>query len=432
MVNIDTANRMKLESLSIKNYRALRLLNINFHPDITIIVGRNGAGKTTILDAVAELLKPLSVIWPDDNGATKSGYVPAVISLDDISPGAQECSIIMQFISNVSDDGFPKKIGAHRKRSSGKTTIPDTNDLLQKIREPGFHAPVRPLFVYYNQDRGFKNKGRSNNVFSADAVQAKSLQPDLDAIVDLERWWDSRDAQEARKVRDVDPDFRDPQLEAIRKLVQSIDNFENIYFSATDSPPGLYFTKNDGASIHVNQLSSGERSYIILLADLARRLQVIAPDLPLDKIPGIVLIDEIELNLHPAWQSQIITVLPETFKRCQFIVTTHSPQVISSVASEHVRILEKSTSDDVFVKLPRSTKGRTSNYLLEGIFGAHERFPKIDSLMDNFNDAVDQKDVNNAKKLLLEITNEVEGSPPDLIVLNKRLKKLEREVSEGS
>ena len=70
--------------------------------------------------------------------------------------------------------------------------------------------------------------------------------------------------------------------------------------------------------------------------------------------------------------------------------------------------------------------------MLEGIFGAHERFPKIDSLMDNFNDAVDQKDVNNAKKLLLEITNEVEGSPPDLIVLNKRLKKLEREVSEGS
>ena len=115
----------------------------------------------------------------------------------------------------------------------------------------------------------------------------------MQAIGDLEKWWDRRDAQEARLVRDANREYRDPQLEAIRRLIAKIEGFSGISFSSTSSPPGLHFVKNDGTSVHVGNLSGGERSYIILLADLARRLQVFVPDKLLDEIPAIVLIDEI-------------------------------------------------------------------------------------------------------------------------------------------
>jgi len=176
-------------------------------------------------------------------------------------------------------------------------------------------------------------------------------------IGDLEAWWDQRDAQEARRVRDGESSYHDPQLAAIRELVGSIDGFSHVAFDADASPSGLHFVKDDGTPVHVSGLSAGERSYLVLLADLARRLQVFAPGKPLGEISAIVLIDEIELNLHPGWQSEIVPTLAKVFQGCQFVLTTHSPQVLSGVSSEKVRIIE----EDGKVTVPLSTRGRTSN-----------------------------------------------------------------------
>jgi len=251
------------------------------------------------------------------------------------------------------------------------------------------------------------------------------LEGDLRAISHLETWWDQKDAEEARRVRDTsETDFRDPQLQAIRSLIQRVDSFKDIYYSYKSVNPGLYFRKNDNSIVHISKLSGGERSYIILLADLARRLQISYPELDLSEIPGIILIDEIELNLHPLWQSEIVQTLREIFKECQFIITTHSPQVISAVSKEHVRIIDNRGDGTVVVETPLSTRGRTSNYLLEGVFGATERFPEVDVAISKFNDAIDMRNEQAAKDLLDLIQRSVDGSPPDLLVLKKRLKKL--------
>ena len=302
-------------------------------------------------------------------------------------------------------------------------------DHSQRLTKWSDAIQCQPRFIYYRQSRGFETRnrravGKSDRTFDPEAIQDLSLDEDLRAIGDLETWWDDRDAEEARIVRDQNSNYRDPQLQAIRSLVTKIDGFSGISFSSTASPPGLQLVRNDRAAIHVSRLSGGERSYIILLADLARRLQVFAPESALEQIPAIVLIDEIELNLHPAWQSQIAPALASVFKGCQFIITTHSPQVISSLHSKNVRVINQDPSGHTEVDVPKNTKGRTSNYLLEGVFHARERYPPIDRLVDEFNLAMDRRDLATAEARLASIESEIEGDPPTLLVLRKRLRKL--------
>ena len=109
----------------------------------------------------------------------------------------------------------------------------------------------------------------------------------------------------------TDASFKNLRIRKVRDYI--FDPFEN----------ALIITK-DGLDIDVNQLSAGEKSVILLIADLAMRLTIANPSLenPLEG-EGIVLIDEIDLHLHPQWQRNILPALLATFSKCQFIVTTH-------------------------------------------------------------------------------------------------------------
>ena len=416
---------MIIEELKIQDFRGIRNLELSLSSNLTVIVGRNGAGKTTILDAIATMLQPIRMLYPDTQG--KLQFRQPTFKKEDIRFEANDFFLSLGYRLDETEMPSSDIVESRYSEVGRHPANPTLLNLWEKAQRSNFEPSERPLFVYYHQDRGFKNTTTSKDVFNYDILQDTSLQADLKAINDLEVWWDKLDAQEARQVRDnKEPEYRDPQLQAVRRLIRSIDSFKDISFSSTASQQGLLLTKNDGTLVHVDKLSSGERSYIILLADLARRLQVVAPELPLHEIPGVVLIDEVELNLHPAWQSEILTTLCKTFKKCQFIATTHSPQVVSSVKSENVRILSTSKNGQMTADLPLSTKGRTSNYLLQGIFGSSERFPPLDRLIDEFNDAIDRANLTAASQLFDKISIEIEGQPPDLIVLKKRLKKLEQ------
>lgn len=412
----DTRYTMKITRASIENYRAIDRAELNFHPNMTVIVGKNGAGKTSILEAISQCL---IVIHRAVLNRERDHFSVSATTLGD--EVARDKSLPSRIVVEISTDGNQADdqliVGLSTNQS-------DTDEFYGPMyRYINSHKEVfrhKPLFIYYKQDRSFE-AGKSRQA----SASVDSLSGDLRAISDLEDWWDKRDAQEARLIRDTrNYGHRDIQLQAIRDIVKSIDLFSNIYYSSTATPVGLYFEKDGSPAAHVSQLSSGERSYIILLADLARRLQITSPDSPLDQIPGIVLIDEIELNLHPSWQSIILTTLRQAFSSCQFIVTTHSPQVLSSIRSEHVRAIRREEGGRVLIETPQSTKGRSSNYLLEGVFLSPERDPNIDDMIEEFNSAVDESNHQRASDLFERITKGVDGSPPELIALRKRLRDL--------
>ena len=98
----------------------------------------------------------------------------------------------------------------------------------------------------------------------------------------------------------------------------------------------------DGEELSVDQLSDGETCTLAMAGDLARRMAVANPSMenPLNS-EAVVLIDELDLHLHPAWQRRITTSLRETFPRCQFLLSTHSPQILSHLEPECIWMLER-------------------------------------------------------------------------------------------
>ena len=197
------------------------------------------------------------------------------------------------------------------------------------------------------------------------------------------------------KKRRDNPDYKNQQLEAVREAIYSlIPAFSNL--RVRRSPLRMTVTK-DGEELIINQLSDGEKCLLAMVGDLARRLAIANPSLP-DPLQGsgVVLIDEIELHLHPKWQREIIPALTRTFPNCQFIVTTHSPQVISHVKPEGIYILEK-TDAGVIAKRPESSYGRDSNRILEDLMDVPARPQEIkDSLHELFR-LIDEGNLDDAR-----------------------------------
>ena len=173
--------------------------------------------------------------------------------------------------------------------------------------------------------------------------------------------------------------------------------------------------KKQDQELDIQQLSDGEKSLLALVGDLARRLAIANPSLgdPLTA-SSVVLIDEIEQHLHPAWQRQVIPKLTETFPNCQFIITTHSPQVVSQIKPNSVYILEK-IDDNVVLKHPSSSFGRDSNRILEDLMKVPERPQEIkEKLMELFR-LIDSGNLESARQLRLEIEEEIGTDEPEFV-----------------
>ena len=134
----------------------------------------------------------------------------------------------------------------------------------------------------------------------------------------------------------------------------------------------------EGSTIAVRHLSDGERGVLALVLDLARRLVQANPEMdnPVLEAEAVVLIDEIDLHLHPSWQRAIVRNLTSTFPRCQFIATTHSPQVIGEVGHERIHIM---TDSEVYS--PTHSFGVDSSRVLDEIMDAESRTKEAQDLL---------------------------------------------------
>ena len=186
--------------------------------------------------------------------------------------------------------------------------------------------------------------------------------------------------------------------------------------------------EKDGADIPFESLSGGEQAFFLLAADLARRLMLAAPSprTTLKDAPGIVCIDEIELHLHPAWQRKILKTLMKTFPACQFIVTTHSPQVIGGVEAHHVRLLEPAENGVRTVSQPIASKGRDSNYVLKGFLETPDSDDEVRTLFDEIDRLIDAVELDDAGQLLNKLDNAVEGESSRVAVRRAKWNRLRR------
>ena len=179
-------------------------------------------------------------------------------------------------------------------------------------------------------------------------------------------------------------------------------------------PLSMRVTK-DGEDLDFAQLSDGEKCLLAMVADIARRLALANPGAPDPRAArAVVLIDEIELHLHPNWQREVIPRLQKTFPNCQFLVSTHSPQVLASVQAADVYLLDRST-DGIFARRPNASFGRESNEILLELMDTPARPADIRKRLDDMFACIDAGDVAGARAIREELEAAIGVDEPEFV-----------------
>jgi predicted ATP-binding protein involved in virulence len=173
--------------------------------------------------------------------------------------------------------------------------------------------------------------------------------------------------------------------------------------------------------LNVAQLSDGERNMLALVGDMARRFSVLNPGLQNpNEGAGVALIDEIDLHLHPRWQREVMTKLESTFPNCQFVITTHSPQVLGELKPESVMLLR----DGTLIGHPQASYGLSSGQVLEEIMGASSRTSEVKQQLESIHSSLERGELTSARQLIAELKAEA-PSVPELAGAEALLKRKE-------
>ena len=204
---------------------------------------------------------------------------------------------------------------------------------------------------------------------------------------------------------------------AICKCFERISGYKNtgIIFDLDTHRLVLEFETVNGSlqKFAMDEMSDGYKNTLSMIGDIAYRMAVLNPVLGekvLEETPGVILIDEIDLHLHPQWQQTIISDLNAIFPNIQFIVSSHAPEVINSVAKEQIRIL-----DNGKIYMPAAqTYGRDANSILREVMNVSERPVDITERLNVFYVYMDNKEYKKADKVLSEIEDIVGTTDPDI------------------
>ena len=408
---------MKVKQLQINSFRGFEHLNLEFNQNQpTVFIGINGAGKSTILDCLAILLSllttkienyqnlPLSFNETDIKNGSSLTRNEIAISLDNSQEFRWSLSKVLEENSKEISSNFAEL------------------ELLVKQIE---NASL-PVIVYYPTNRAVFDiplRIKNKHSFEPKTALDEALTGGQINFRRFFEWFRHREDLENENFKYKPEEYPDRQLEAVRTAIsQLLDGFTNLRIQRL---PLRMTVEKQGKEIVIDRLSDGEKCLLAMVGDLARRLAIANPNLdnPLGG-SGVVLIDEIELHLHPQWQREIVPKLIGTFPNCQFIITTHSPQVISHLQPESIYILE-STSEGIIVRHPQSSFGRNSDRILEDLMATPARPQEIkESLLELFQ-LIEKGDLEKAKEMRQNIVDKIGGDEPELIKAGVSIRRKE-------
>ena len=435
---------MHIDELHIQNFRCFQEINLKFSPEnIAVIVGINGAGKSSLLDGIATLLMKLVNHLTEiqlDEWIERGSKISRIdddddlfIKIDDILYGQKQAILDIK-ISDINYGAI--SWNAIKKQKKGielkADQIMDYMDYLEEQLQlnPEFNLPVLVYYRTHNMmlhsasiypeddDNQYEMKQRKYEINQLNAYRGY-FNPQIDNFQDFFIWFRVEEDYENEIRLRQDNNYRNPNLEVIRKAIEKfLEGFPNTHFSnlrvvrtqsqrnidftSNRNPLSLTITKND-LDFKLEQLSDGEKTLLMLVTDLARRLAIANPGLGVDALQGegIVLIDEIDLHLHPQWQRIVIPSFTSTFPNCHFIVTTHSPQVLSNVKRENVFILE----DYQLVEVTPHTYGQDSNSILYELMNVNERPQEVQEKINACFNLIDEEELEAAKVKLQELAD---------------------------
>lgn len=335
---------MKIQSMYLNNYRCFKDFEIIFDDRLTVLVGENGAGKTAVLDALSMYLKWVLHI---EHGGGSHPNIPH----KDVAIGKSLSDVLLRYTAvsineNESDSVDTEFIFS--KSNTGGTSIkwPESAAPIERIRDKD-----NPIFVAYMAGRYSPESAfmfaREQYAEDRHTAIKNSFNRAINYATIL-TWFKNAEYNETLAMRYEGRKEEFPDLTAVREALSKalLDKYDRPRMHG-DPLELVMYLKGTKQKYKVSQLSDGYRAILALVLDLARRMaqswgneENSARTTSILHAPAIVLIDEVELHLHPSWQQTVLTTLMKIFPNTQFIVTTHSPQVLTAIPSEHIRILK--------------------------------------------------------------------------------------------
>ena len=368
---------MKIESLKIENVGGISSLSLDsFDPNLNIICGENGIGKTNILDSIAHCLSRSGNSILRKKSGVDRGYIKI------------ECDFNKNQAYTFSVDSFEP-----RNYKSNPAVYHE--DLYKHFMESS------PYLIYLKTERLFSHKWIDNlNIYE----HAENHLRNLDGVSNK----NAKDWFIKNELLSSQPYTAKNDKNSIELAKKAFGILNQSYsFSALKQDMEIYIDTPTGV-IPYEYLSSGFKSCITIMWGIIREVQIRFPDMDIQDFNGVVLIDEIELHLHPEWQGKICNALTTLFPNIQFIISTHSPHVIQTAEANEVIALsgenghlEKRTLDIA----PHGFKGWTVEEILTDVMGMRDvRTEKYREVYTKFSRALDDNDI----KAATEAHNELD------------------------
>lgn len=395
---------MYLERIHIKNYKAIEELDIDLKPGVNLLIGDNGSGKTSVLEGIAVALGGMfvNVAGVSTKNIVKNDVHLKIKPLGDSSTSVEYCEPVSAGCSLHLSKNEKFTWNRVKEEVSATHTKIDNKDVCMWMKKLTNHADTNlPLISFQSAARAWR-------------VKRGDFGTELKKKLDDRRCGYIGCLDSSMDVKSIQQWCLKQQISSYTKdngIVREYEMFKNIVASFMkeinefDQIPTIYYSpqfdelayRDEKEEMPISKLSAGYQSLLWMIMDLAYRVCMLNPELK-DKsqINGIVLIDEIDLHLHPKWQWKVIEALRETFENVQFIIATHSPIVISSSKETNLVLLDK---DQEITYLP-DCYGYEVEDVLRYRQESVSRPKNVKMLVDQVEDAIDDIDFEKAEESL--------------------------------
>jgi predicted ATP-binding protein involved in virulence len=408
-----------ISKISLRNFKCYKHLDLELQSGVNILYGVNGTGKTSILEAIN--------IAAGSFFMELSSVGKCIIKSSDIrvEPKFGMRYPEYQFPVEIKAEGhiLEKDIVWSREKNSikGGITMINAREISELSKKAANYVQngafeQLPIIAYFSTQRLFTERkelkkdaeqkpiGRFSGYYNA--LNSTNTRKHI------QTWFKDAEYEQYQK-KQTDKAFIDYGLEGIKELLlKYFTEWQEIYYfepeSNSDLPSGLYIVNKNNNVIPESLLSDGYRNFLWLLIEIAWRCYMLNPFLGKDtftKTKGIVTIDEIDLHLHPKWQQRIAPILAEAFPNIQFVISTHSPIILSSVKGNVLRL------EDDNVSIQEYLYGLKPSQVLEGSMHVQERLPQFVGDIQTY----------------FTLINQEQGTSSTALTLRK---KLEKEISQ--
>lgn len=411
---------MFLESVHIENFKGISSYTVQLKKGFNLLIGDNGVGKTSILEAISVGLGGFIVGFQDI--ATKHFTKDEIhVVLEHIGEGSYNKRYItpiqVQCKAVIEGEEY-EWIRRKNSLKASRSTVEPRDVCKKAFQMANEENHILPILSYQSAARMWMQKRESaENLFAGNFYRTIGYNGCLAEASNnkmLMNWVRKMEMLEWKK-KGIIAEYQ--AVKSTIKKFMSLMNEEEVLGVEYDgqSEEFVYLTKNQ--VLPIGNLSSGYQSLIWMVFDIAFRMAILNPDLceAIAKTPGVVLIDEFDIHLHPKWQWNVINALKETFPNVQFIAATHSPILLASCKGENLIMIQEKNGKEQEPLYQITPYGLEINDVLEHYQGSFTLSKEIAHILKVFTEAIEDGNLQQAEQMFEKLKVDMGENHPQVV-----------------